>query len=188
MLSTNSQLEIEIKLRIPSAAIARRMLRAAGFRVLRRRVLENNTIFDMPNLALRLGGKLLRVREAGRRASLTCKGAVTPGKHKSREELEIEISDPRRAGLILDRLGFLPVFRYQKYRTEYARTGARGVVMLDETPIGCLLELEGSPRWIDRTARELGFHKSDYITASYGALYLEFCKKQRIRPANMLFG
>jgi adenylate cyclase class 2 len=185
--STDSQLEIEIKLRVPSAPAARRMLRAAGFQVLRRRVFEENTVFDTPDLKLRRGGKALRVREAGHRATLTCKGAVTPGKHKSREELEIKIFGPRTAVEILDRLGFRPVFRYQKYRTEYERAGARGVVTLDETPIGCFFEIEGSPRWIDRTARELGSQKSDYITSSYGGLYLEFCKKERIRPTDMLF-
>jgi hypothetical protein len=58
---------------------------------------------------------------------------------------------------------------------------------LDETPIGNFLELEGSPRWIDRTARLLGFSSSDYINRSYGYLYLAFCRERRIRPKDMLF-
>ncbi len=187
MRSTNSKLEIEIKLHVASASAARRRLQAAGFRMLRRRVFEDNVVFDTPDLALRRGGKLLRVREAGHRATLTCKGAVRPGKHKSREELEIEISSPRMAVRILDRLGFQPVFRYQKYRTEYVQSGGRGVVMLDETPIGCYLEIEGAPRWIDRTACRLGFSDADYITASYGGLYLELRKEQGDLPADMVF-
>jgi hypothetical protein len=47
--------------------------------------------------------------------------------------------------------------------------------------------LEGSPRWIDRTARILGFSGSDYINRSYGYLYLAFCRERRIRPKDMLF-
>jgi hypothetical protein len=35
--------------------------------------------------------------------------------------------------------------------------------MLDETPAGVFLELEGPSRWIDRTARRLGFAESDYL-------------------------
>ena len=97
--------------------------------------------------------------------------AAIGGRHKSREELEIEISDAGTALAILENLGFHRVFRYQKYRTEYSQPGARGVVTLDETPIGCYLEVEGSPRWIDRTARKLGFSEKHYITASYGALF-----------------
>jgi len=43
--------------------------------------------------------------------------------------------------------------------------------MLDETPLGVFLELEGPARWIDRTARALGFSESDYITDSYAELH-----------------
>ena len=61
------------------------------------------------------------------------------------------------------------MFRYEKYRTEFRQPRRAGVAMLDETPVGVYLELEGTPHWIDRTARRLGFQESDYITASYGA-------------------
>jgi len=60
-------------------------------------------------------------------------------------------------------------------------------VLLDETPIGNFLELEGSPTWIDRTARKLGFSVKDYISRSYGYLYLAYCRERRIRPKNMVF-
>ena len=54
-----------------------------------------------------------------------------------------------------------------------------GVVTLDETPIGWFLELEGSPDWIDKTARQLGFSEEDYVILSYAALYLTYCNEQR---------
>jgi adenylate cyclase class 2 len=60
--------------------------------------------------------------------------------------------------------------------------------MLDETPVGVYLELEGSPRWIDRSARQLGFSEPDYIVRSYGRLYLEWCERKKIKPADMVFG
>jgi adenylate cyclase class 2 len=85
-------------------------------------------------------------------------------------------------------MGYHPVFRYEKFRTEYAKRVANGgKVLLDETPIGNFLEIEGSPRWIDRTARLLGFASNDYITRSYGYLYLAYCRERRIPPKNMLF-
>ncbi len=43
--------------------------------------------------------------------------------------------------------------------------------MLDETPVGVFLELEGPPEWIDRTAGTLGFSEGDYITLSYLELH-----------------
>jgi adenylate cyclase, class 2 len=88
---------------------------------------------------------------------------------------------------ILSNIGYHPVFRYEKFRTEYTARSGEGKVLLDETPIGNFLELEGSPRWIDRTARLLGFSSSDYINRSYGYLYLAFCRERRVRPKDMLF-
>jgi adenylate cyclase class 2 len=60
--------------------------------------------------------------------------------------------------------------------------------MLDQTPIGDFLELEGSPAWIDRTACALGYSPDDYITASYGALYLARCQARGVEPGHMVFG
>jgi adenylate cyclase class 2 len=183
-----SNREIEIKLRVADARVTRGLLRTAGFSVCRSRAFEDNVILDTADFGVRNRGSLLRVRAAGGTSTLTYKGpAAIGGRHKSREELEIEISHAATAFAILENLGFQRVFRYQKYRTEYSQPGARGVATLDETPIGCYLEVEGSPRWIDRTARKLGFSEQDYITLSYGALYLQFCAEHGIQPADMLF-
>ena len=56
-----------------------------------------------------------------------------------------------------------------------------------DTPIGYYLELEGSRRWIDKTAARLGFSHDDYITKSYGLLYREHCETRGIKPTHMLF-
>jgi adenylate cyclase class 2 len=183
--------EVEIKLRVSGAAEARRMLRAAGFRVSRRRVFEKNTVFDASSQTLRKSARLLRVRETGKIAKLTYKGPPDGGKHKSREELELEVSDARTIAAIFDRLGYHPAFRYEKFRTEFRQRGSGvatgGVATVDETPIGVYLELEGSPAWIDRTAYRLGFAEKDYITASYARLYVESCEARCVEPGNMLF-
>jgi adenylate cyclase class 2 len=183
-----SNLEIEIKLRIDSVAAARRLLRQRGFSIVTPRVLEINTIFDTAAGTLRSGRKLLRLRQARHRHTLTFKGPTNSSRFKSREELESDFSDPASMRRILERLGYAPVFRYEKYRTEYAGPDAAGAVMLDETPIGAFLELEGGPRWIDRTARALGFSRDGYITSSYGKLYLEHCQAKGVEPTKMVFG
>src|SRR5262249_6480833 len=149
----------------------RRMLSRAGFEVTRPRVFESNTIYDSDRLGLRKTSRLLRVRTAGRVATLTYKGVPTTARHKSREELEVMVSSAATATAILERLGLHSTFRYEKYRTEFAQPRRSGTAVLDETPIGVYLELEGTPHWIDRTARLLGFGEADYITASYGRLY-----------------
>ncbi len=182
-----SSRETEIKLAVADARTARRLLRAAGFRVSKRRVFETNMVFDTPELGLRRAAALLRVRRAGGVATVTYKGPPDVGRYKSREELELEISDARAMGAIFERLGLGPVFRYDKYRTEYRQPGRSGIATLDETPVGVYLELEGTSKWIDRAARKLGFAEKDYITASYARLYLDWCQRSGVRPSDMVF-
>jgi adenylate cyclase, class 2 len=188
-MRTNMPFEVEVKLPVrDDPAAVRRMLRRLGYRVRVARALEVNLLFDTPGRKLRRTGKLIRIRRLGKRHVLTFKGVSRASKHKVREEIETEASNPRALQKILDRLGFHPVFRYEKYRTEFARPGEPGVVTLDETPIGNYLEVEGPPRWIDRTARELGYTAGDYITASYGRLYQNWCRKGGRTTGNMVFG
>jgi adenylate cyclase class 2 len=183
----HSPRETEIKLSVTDVASGRRILRTAGFRVTRRRVFEANTVYDTAEFALRKSSRLLRLREAGRVRTMTFKGAPEVTRHKSREELETDIPDLPAMAAILERLGFRPVFRYEKYRTEFRRPGSSGLATLDETPVGVYIELEGAPAWIDRTARAMSFAESDYITASYGRLYLEWCERKSIEPSDMMF-
>jgi len=185
---THSPTETEIKLEMPDVRTARQLLHAAGFAVSRRRVFESNVIFDTPTLTLRRAGTLLRLRQAGGLITVTYKGKPSVGKHKSREELELSVENLSTMDTIFERLGYRPVFRYEKYRTEYRLERGAGMATLDETPVGTYLELEGSPAWIDRLARRMGFGERDYITASYARLYLEWCRKKRRKPANMEFG
>lgn len=180
-----SKLEVEIKLRLPTEARGRALLRKAGFELVRRRQLESNAVFDSPDQRLRMAGCLLRVRRHGATRVVTFKEPAVAGRHRSRRETEFEVSDDGAAVRVLEALGLAAVFRYEKYRSEYR--GGAGVAMLDHTPIGDFLELEGPPRWIDRTAKALGFLPGDYVTVSYGKLYLEHCLGRGIEPSHMLF-
>ncbi len=184
----HSPTETEIKLAVADVKAARKLLRDAGFQVSRRRVFETNVVFDTPGLTLRTSSTLLRLRQAGRLTTVTYKGKPVPGKHKSREELELEVPDASTMASIFERLGYSPVFRYDKYRTEYRLARGAGMATLDETPVGVYLELEGSPAWIDRMARRMGFVEHDYITASYARLHLDWCARRSETPGNMVFG
>jgi adenylate cyclase class 2 len=179
--------ETEIKLRVKDAATAAALLQHAGFRVRHERTFEANTLLDTASGQLRAKRQILRFRQYGERHVLTYKGSPVDGRHKTREELEMVLAGEQPLRSIFERLGFLPLFRYEKYRTEYSREGEPGMAVLDETPIGTFLELEGTPEWIDRTARELGFEEADYILQSYGALYAEYAAAHGTNPAAMVF-
>ena len=187
-MASESNFETEIKVRVSDAAAARRLLEQHGYTISRPRVFESNVIYDTSDGSLRRRNQLVRVRRVGDDAILTFKSADLPGKHKRREELETHVTDAGVIELILDRLGFQPAFRYEKYRAEYRREdGEAGVVTLDETPIGAFLEIEGPAAWIDESARKLGFSESNYILASYAALYFEHCQTHGIEPSQMVF-
>jgi adenylate cyclase, class 2 len=179
--------EIEVKLRLRSPEQARRLLYKAGFRVSRRRRHEDNLVFDTPDRGMRAKGLLLRLRRSGRDATLTYKGPAAAGTYKSRQEFETAVGDPDVLETMIVVLGFEIVFRYEKFRTEYGCPDRRGVVTLDETPIGTFLELEGEPNWIDHVARRLGFSKLAYITDSYAGLYYSERKPAEGSPVAMLF-
>ncbi|MEQ1948213.1 MAG: class IV adenylate cyclase [Bryobacteraceae bacterium] len=152
------------------------------------RVLEANQLFDREGSELRNSDRILRLRQSGDRSIITYKGPAAPrDRYKSREEIEFGVSDPGNVLLVLERLGFAPGFRYEKFRTTFAAAGEAGVILLDETPMGVYLELEGEAYWIDATAKRLGFHPSDYITASYAALYREFRSTHPSASENMVF-
>jgi adenylate cyclase class 2 len=170
-------IETEVKIRMPgSAAEALARIEQHGFRVRTPRTLQIDQVFDRPEGALRIARQLLRVRSENGRAILTFKGTPFPGRYKSREELEASTEDAAALMKILDRLGYVPSFRYEKYRTSFglpADSEGSGVLAMDETPIGVFLELEGSESWIDSTAMRLGFSAADYMTVSYATLYRE---------------
>jgi adenylate cyclase class 2 len=179
--------ETEIKLPVPSVEGARAAILSLGYGVHHERAHEWNAVFDSRALRLRGKGQLLRLRRFGTSATLTFKGPAMEGRHKQREEIEVTVSDAGAAALILQRLGLRPVFRYEKFRTEYARPGEEGMVTVDETPIGNFLELEGAAAWIDDVAARLGYRESDYIKLSYGALYIRHCESTGTKPSDMLF-
>ncbi len=177
--------ETEIKLRCGSAGEARVRLQDSGFSETRERTFERNEVFDTPTLLLRKERKLLRLREYGEDRILTYKGPPEPGPHKTREEIETAVADAAAVREMLGRLGYGIVFRYEKYRAEFEKDG--GLALVDETPIGVFIELEGAPDWIDASARRLGYLPENYITESYGALFLAWCKERGIEPGHMQF-
>jgi adenylate cyclase class 2 len=179
--------ETEIKLPIAGVNEARRLLRAAGFRVSKRRVFEDNCVYDTAASDLRQSASLLRLRQVSKHFKLTYKGPPEPGKHKSRDEIETDIANGTAFTEILHRLGYLRVFRYEKFRTEFQRKGSKGIATLDETPVGVFLELEGDAPWIDRMARTLGYEEKDYITASYARLFFDWKERTGSSATDMLF-
>jgi len=177
--------EVEIKFRVDDVRALARRLRAAGFRLITRRTHEMNTLYDLPGEILRKRKQLLRIRKYGAAWTLTHKSGTTRGRHSSRVELETVVAEGAIMDRILRALGYSPSFRYEKFRAEW--TDGHGHVVVDETPIGNFCEIEGSPGWIDATAKKLGVSSADYITKNYATLFAEWKKETRSSAQEMTF-
>jgi len=177
--------EVEIKFAIHDLRGLERQLRRAGFRLKTRSTHETNTLYDLPDASLRNRGEVLRLRQYGKQWTLTHKSKGTAVRHKTREELETSVEDGKQMDCILRALGYQPSFRYEKFRSEWQDKG--GHVVLDETPIGNIGEIEGKPRWIDRTAKKLGIQPADYVTDSYVGLFFKWKAESGSTAENMTF-
>jgi adenylate cyclase, class 2 len=179
--------EVEVKIPLSDRAGTESRLKELGFRQSIARRWESNDLYDTEDQLLRQSGMILRLRQAGDESILTWKGSGAAGPYKTRPELETSIGSLATFRQILEQLGYVRAFRYEKYRTEYIDGSDGGTVMVDETPIGDFLEIEGRGDWIDATATRLGFSPADYVLESYGRLYLEHCRKRGLEPGDMVF-
>lgn len=180
-------LEIEVKIRFEDVDEARRALKDAGAREIRARHFEDNRIFDTPGRDLAARSALLRVRETSdEKGFVTFKEKVESDiSAKVRKELEAEVSPPATLAQILLGSGFIQTYRYQKYRTVF-RLGA-ATIDLDETPMGCFIEIEGSREEIDEASRRMGRRPEQYIVEDYRSLYLEWLEQRGLPPGEMIF-
>lgn len=183
----SSSNETEIKFRIADLESLGSRLRTLGFEEVTPRTHEMNVLFDLPGRPLRAHGDILRIRKYGESWVLTHKAKVAEnnGPHKVRVETETRVGDGEKMEAILRGLQFEPVFRYEKFRAEWADN--QGHVVLDETPIGNFGEIEGPAEWIDKVARDLGISPSDYLTDTYAGLFFAWKNRTGSAASEMTF-
>ena len=166
-LAATPNREIEVKLAVPDLAVLVGQLRRLGATSLGR-VLEQNTLYDTPDSDFRRAdaffarvSKLPRDPrsptpgppgsthfEGSRSSSSWAKRRQSASKYKEKIERELVIASPRRWPQILQRLGFLRGFRYEKYRTTFQLPGLDLDLDLDETPVGYISRIgRGAARY-----------------------------------------
>lgn len=178
--------EIELKFPVSDPADFQSMLPSLGFHLDTARTFERNTLYDTPARNLREQRQLLRIRQYGSIWTVTHKRPADDtttqpsSRYKVRIETETHVDDGEAAALIFTQLGYAPVFRYEKFRTEWSQMplfaaeradGALGHLVVDETPIGNYAELEGPTDWIESMLELLLVDPATCITDSYGKLF-----------------
>ena len=170
---TTNKLEIEIKIKVDDLKKIRRKIIKLGFRTIAPYSFEHNILFDTKDERLKKNKLLLRLRKIEDKYIVTFKHppeqSPDASHYKIREEKEIEVSDYENIKSIFTGLGFKVFFIYEKYREIFDNGNVK--IMMDHTPIGDYIEIEGDAEGIDKTAAQLGYSKSDYITDNYMTLY-----------------
>ncbi len=185
-MTTTAEVEREVKFRVQNLAPVRQRLEALGARLVQPRVHERNLRFDTPDRALSRARRVLRLRQ-DTRATLTYKGPGDPqAEVATRTEVNVGVDDFAAARRLLEALGYRVVLEYEKYRTVYALGAV--LVMLDETPLGPFVEVEGpTAAAIRAVAARLGLRWEYRLRDSYAALFARLQARLQPPPEHLTF-
>jgi adenylate cyclase class 2 len=178
--------EIEVKFLVEDLSAMRQRLMALGAALKTPRTYEDNWLFDTPDERLTRQGRLLRLRR-DRRNLITYK---EPPAHQDPDfkvlgEYEIEVSDFAQARTILEKLGFAPTLRYEKYRETFTHQGAE--IVLDEVPFGTFMEIEAPREVIRGIATALGLDFEARLVSGYGKIFEAVRNTYNLAVTDMTF-
>jgi adenylate cyclase class 2 len=167
--------ELEAKFFLVDRAAVIARLQAVQALLVKPRVYERNLRFDTRSGDLEARKEVLRLR-VDDAVRLTYKGAGSLDDGVSRrQEIEFTVGDEGAAQAMLEALGFEVSFLYEKYRTTYQLGPVE--IVVDETPLGDLLEIEGpATAQIQEAASLLNLRWETRINASYHELFLTACR------------
>jgi len=178
--------ETEVKFLIDDLPAMRQRLLALGATLATPRTYEENLLFDTPDEQLTRQGRVLRLRR-DQRNRITYK--ELPAQHdpdfKVRHEFEVEVSDFTQAYTILEKLGFAPALRYEKYRETFSYQGAE--IVLDEVPFGIFMEIEAPREVIRSIATALGLDFTARLVAGYAEIFAAVCTTYKLAVTDMTF-
>lgn len=166
-------LEQEIKFPVSDFLQIRQKLQGVAAKPVKT-VFEVNHIFDTSERSLGQAGVLLRLRQDGA-TLLTLKRkpvAASSGQFKVREEIETVVESFSATKSILEGLGFISVFQYEKLRETCMLNGCW--ICLDILPFGHFLEIEGESEGIMNCLMALGLDIARGSVKSYYDLNQEY--------------
>ena len=184
----SSGIEAEIKIPVADIETVREALVEVGATTVHPMAREINLLLDTGDGHLQEAGNILRLRRYGSQNILTFKGpAVYHGSVKERPEHETEIENAERMLEILDHLGLRAVARYEKDREMWLVDEIS--VVVDHTPMGDFVEVEGPRDRLQTAARSLGLDPSTAVRGSYLSLWREHRSRhpEHNLPVDMVF-
>ena len=114
--------EIELKFAVADIDRFRARVQSLNLTLVTPPTIEANTLYDTPERDLRVRRQVLRLRDYAGRSVVTHKRVASndaDARYKIRIETESSIEDAAALAEIFAQLGYKPVFRYEKFRTEW---------------------------------------------------------------------
>jgi adenylate cyclase, class 2 len=184
--------EIEAKMSVDSFDPVRAKLRELGARPAGEHF-EVNTFFDTEDRSLLAADEGLRLRmerdveTGGERHVVTYKGPRQMGQLKSREEVEVDVSNRDGAVKLLEKLGYLRTLSFEKRRESWSLDGCK--VELDELPhLGRFIEVEGPDDKTVLAVRErLGLAHRPIVKSSYIAMLMSHLQERGLPTKSVTF-
>jgi len=178
--------ELEVKFYISKLEKLETKLKDLGAKLVQNRTQEYNLRFDTPGGDLAHGFRVLRLRQDNAiRLTYKGPGEVDDGV-RSRQEIEITVSDFDQTQKLIEALGFEVSMVYEKYRMGYELDGV--LIALDEMPYGDFVELEGSDTIsIKKVSSKLDLDWDTRILDSYAALFDTFKKNLSVSIDTLTF-
>ena len=174
-------LEIEVKFFLPKSHTVRERLVDMGA-TFTGKVFEINRCFENEARTFRGQDILLRLRK-DRKTTLTFKAPPkqSDNNFKVYQEVEVEVDDFDTCQVILENLGFHPEQTYEKWRETFVLADTK--LLIDTTPYGIFLEIEGSKSNILDLAGRLGLKWEERILLNYLAIF-EILRREENLPFN----
>lgn len=181
----STTVEIEVKFYLSEIDAIRNRILAIGATFLGRHF-ETNTCFENANRSFRAQDILLRLRKDNKNR-LTFK--APPAKHdrdfKVYREMEVQVDDFDTCQRILESLGFQPEQTYEKWRETFVLEDTK--LLLDTTPCGSFLEIEGPKSHIMELANRLGLKWHERILLNYLAIFDIVRRQEKLSFHDMTF-
>lgn len=163
-------LEVEVKFLVSDLTAVRQAVLDAGGTPVKPRVYERNVRYDTADEQLLQKQQLLRLRQ-DTAVVVTFKAPSSQqegSEAKVREEVEITVDDFDKTDQLFQRLGFIPLQVYEKYRETFHLNQVE--IVLDEMPYGNFVELEGSEPHLKAVAKMLDLPWEARLLTNYLAL------------------
>jgi len=177
--------EIEVKFKIEDIDKLHLDLEEAGYHLVDKVYQKTYSLWDKFRYLSRKG-IFIRTRQDGDKHTFTVKtrDLNLKSEYAERNEYNVEVEDAGKVAEMLKIIGFDDMRVLEKYRETWE--GFDVDVVIDYTPIGDFMEIEGEKEEIDAFIERFNLNGLPRITMAYWDVYREDCKAKGIDEKNDL--